>query len=40
MKIPYHLTLLIIVLIHQSCYAQRFNWTKPADINRGLPSSV
>ena len=31
---------LIVTLVLTFCACQRYNWTKPADLNRGLPSSV
>lgn len=31
---------LLVLLGLGVCLTQRYNWTKPADLNRGLPSSV
>lgn len=32
--------MIVLILLIASCLGQRYNWTKPADINRGLPPSV
>ncbi len=40
MKASYSHNMLLVLLLVQVCLTQRYNWTKPADINRGLPSSV
>ena len=33
-----HLVLFTLFIV--SVFTQRYNWTKPEDLNRGLPSSV
>lgn len=33
-------TSLILIALCLGCLGQRYNWTKPADLNRGLPASV